>query len=98
MKLLLMLAAALVAVPAIAQDAVSVRSAVFLETAGGEAAGSIRSVTPASSLQRGDKVVLLMHWRAHEPTGFTITSEVPRHLSFRESARQIEEVSVDGGK
>ena len=84
--------------PAIANDSISVRSAVFIETTGSAAPGKIRAITPASTLRSGDKVVLLVDWHAGKRSGFTITSEVPRHLSFRESARPMQEVSVDGGR
>lgn len=98
MRTPLMLAVLFLAVPVMASESVSVRSAVFIETADSASQGKSRSITPASSLQRGDKIVLLVDWRAGRSSAFTITSEVPRHLSFRESARPTQEVSVDGGK
>ena len=98
MRIPLMLAALLLAVPVTASESVSVRSAVFIETADSASPAKTRAITPASTLQSGDKVVLLVDWRAGHRSSFTITSEVPRNLSFRESARPMQEVSVDGGK
>jgi hypothetical protein len=93
-----MLAAAISATPATAGDSVSTDSAVFIETAAASGGRDARTLSQADHLRRGDRVVLLVNWQSNDRKGFTITSEVPAHLAFRESASQIQNVSVDGGR
>lgn len=99
MRILLMLAAAMMTAPATAKDSVAIDSAVFIETATAAAdSGHSRAIAPAATLRRGDRVVLLVNWQSNGRRSFTITSKVPMHLSFRASARRVQEVSVDGGR
>lgn len=82
-----------------AQSAVEISRAVYVERASGSAAsGVMRAVEPASSLRRGDKVVLVVEWQAPRGRdGFTVSSRVPRNLAFQRSSRDDVQVSVDGG-
>jgi hypothetical protein len=79
-----------------AQPAVSTDSAVFVERTRGD---NIRSLEPAERLSRGDRVVTLVSWyRMGGDGGFTITNPLPRAIAYRASARDDQEVSVDGGR
>lgn len=98
MRMLLVLTAAIAATPALARDSVLTDSAVFIETAAASGGRDARTLSQADNLRRGDRVVLLVNWHSNDRKGFTITSEVPAHLAFRESASQIQDVSVDGGR
>ncbi|HTM96454.1 MAG TPA: hypothetical protein VL100_11655 [Croceibacterium sp.] len=58
-----------------------------------------RLVEPASELRSGDKVVLLVRWRAAgDRDGFTVTTPVPSALAFQRDSSDTVEVSVDGGR
>ena len=86
------------ALPSIAQasPAVALDSAVYVEHAH---PGNLRSLEPASSLSRGDRVVTVVTWyRMGGNGGFTVTNPMPRSIAYQASARQDEEVSVDGGR
>lgn len=72
-----------------------VEGAVYLErVADGE-----RLIEPATQLQSGDRVVLLVRWRAGDDRdGFTVTTPVPKALAFRRGSSEAVEVSLDGGR
>ncbi len=96
-------AAALVAlfVPlaAHAESAVALSSAVFVEHATPSRGAIARSVEPASTLSRGQRVVLVVDWRApRRGESFTVTTPIPAALAFQRSSSEAEEVSVDGGR
>ena len=77
--------------PAIATD-----SAVFVERAD---RGAARSLEPASRLNRGDRVVTIVNWYRMGGNGaFTITNPLPQAIAYQASARDDQEVSVDGGR
>ena len=79
-----------------AQPAVATDSAVFVERT---EAGNTRSLEPASRLSRGDRVVTIVNWyRMGGDGGFTITNPLPRAIAYQASARDDQEVSVDGGR
>ena len=88
---------ALAPVPAAhAAPAVSIDSTVFVEHAD---AGSARRLEPARDLSRGDRVVYIVSWnRQGGSGGFTVTNPLPRSIAYQGSARDDEEVSVDGGR
>jgi hypothetical protein len=78
-----------------AQPAVATDSAVFVERTEN---GNTRSLEPASRLSRGDRVVTIVNWyRMDGDGGFTITNPLPRAIAYQASARDDQEVSVDGG-
>lgn len=82
--------------PASASPAVATGSSIFVEHA---ESGNTRSLTRASSLRRGDRVVTIVSWqRLAGDGGFTITNPMPRAIAYQASARDDEEVSVDGGR
>ncbi|MEZ5695915.1 MAG: hypothetical protein R3E18_05615 [Sphingomonadaceae bacterium] len=82
-----------------ANDRVELSRAVFLETASSAPGGKLRSIEPAQNLRRGDKVILLVEWRAARGSdGFSVSSPVPGHLSYARSSDDSVEVSVDGGR
>ena len=88
-------AACLFASAAFAQSAVDITRSVYVERTDNGA----RALEPASSLRKGDKVVLVMEWRADETRkGFTVSSAVPRDLAFRRAGSDATEVSIDGGR
>lgn len=90
--------AALAILPQAAQAApnVALDSAVFVERA---ARGDSRRLEPAQRLSRGDRVVTVVSWyRLGGDGGFTVTNPLPRAIAYQESAREDEEVSVDGGR
>ncbi len=72
-----------------------VEGAIYLERSDlGE-----RLVEPASELRSGDKVVLLVRWRAAgDRDGFTVTTSVPPALAFQRDSSDTVEVSTDGGR
>ncbi|WP_260610218.1 hypothetical protein [Sphingomonas sp. IC081] len=77
--------------PAVATD-----SAVYVERSGSAAS---RRLEPASRLARGDRVVTIVTWvRAAGTGGFVITNPVPTTLAYQQSAEDMQEVSVDGGR
>ena len=72
-----------------------VEGAIYLERAD---AGE-RLIEPADQLKSGDKVVLLVRWRAAgDRDGFTVTTPVPQALAFQRDSSDTVEVSVDGGR
>lgn len=81
---------------AIAQPAVATDSAVFVERTQQD---NRRSLEPAARLSRGDRVVTVVSWyRMGGDGGFTITNPLPRAIAYQASARDDQEVSVDGGR
>lgn len=57
---------------AAAQAPVTIDRAVYVE----RAINGSRSIEPATTLQRGDKVVLILTWQTHSATrGFTVSSK-----------------------
>jgi len=79
-----------------AQPAIATDSAVFVERV---EKGSLRSLEPASRLSRGDRVVTIVNWyRMGGSGGFTITNPLPRAIAYQASARDDQEVSIDGGR
>ena len=58
-----------------------------------------RALEPATTLRRGDKVVLVVAWRAESKDHrFTLQSAVPRALAFQRAGHDAVEVSIDGGR
>ncbi len=91
------LAALTVSIPATANDRVELVSSVFVESRPSES--GYRSIVPASTLSRGDKVVLLVKWTSpHDRTSFKVSASVPASLAFQRSGMDALEVSIDGGK
>lgn len=87
--------ACLIAGAAAAQSAVDISRSVYVE----RASGNTRALEPASMLKAGDKVVLVMEWRANDARkGFTVQSAVPRTLAFQRAGSDSVEVSIDGGR
>lgn len=81
---------------AAAQPAVATDSAVFVERQRNDAR---RSLEPATRLAPGDRVVTIVNWyRMGGDGGFTITNPLPRTIAYQGSARDDQEVSVDGGR
>ena len=90
------LALALVAQPALAQPAVALDSAVYVEHV---QPGDARVLEPASQLSRGDRVVTVVSWRLTAGMGgFDVTNPMPRGVYYQASASGNEQVSVDGGR
>lgn len=88
-------AACLFASAAFAESDVGITRSVYIERSDNGA----RALEPASQLRKGDKVVLVMQWRAPESrSGFTVSSAVPRDLAFRRAGSDAAEVSIDGGR
>lgn len=72
-----------------------VEGAVYRE----RAAGGKRLIEPAGQLRSGDKVVLMVRWRAAgDRDGFTVTTPVPAALAYQRDSSDAVEVSVDGGR
>ena len=58
-----------------------------------------RTLLPASTLKRGDRVVYIVNWtRLGGQGSFTVTNPLPRQIAFQKSADGREEVSIDGGR
>ena len=85
--------------PVLAQAPVALDSAVFVERL---TANNVRSLEPASRLNRGDRVVTVLSWqrlgRPSGSNGFTLVNPLPRAIAYQASAHDSEEVSVDGGR
>lgn len=78
-----------------AGSALSITRSVFVETAQRDGV----ALEPASTLTRGDRVVLVMQWQGGRPTRpFTLASRIPETLSYQRSGDDAVEVSVDGGR
>jgi hypothetical protein len=95
----LALLAALAGTPAIAKQSVSLDSTVFVER---QQSGNVRSLEPAYRLSPGDRVVTVVTWQRVGPIAdgkgtFTVTNPLPRAIAYQHSARDDEEVSIDGG-
>lgn len=87
--------ACLVASAAFAQSAIGITRSVYIE----RAADGARALEPADTLRKGDKVVLVMEWRASDARrAFTVSSAVPRDLAFQRAGSDAIEVSIDGGR
>ena len=87
---------AVTATTAHAAPRVILDSAVFIET---QQPGNVRRLEPAARLNRGDRVVTILAWRRLAGDGaFTLTNPLPRAIAYQGSARDDEEVSVDGGR
>ncbi|MGN6358447.1 MAG: hypothetical protein ACTHLU_13350 [Novosphingobium sp.] len=84
------------AAPALAGPvSVALDSAIFVERAN----GLTRSLSQADRLSRGDRIVTVLTWQKQSGIGgFTLTNPVPRKVAYQGSAREDEEVSVDGGR
>jgi hypothetical protein len=93
---LLALLGAVAAAPALANPGVALDSAVFVERT---EPGNVRNLEPASRLSRGDRVVTIVSWRRDAGNGgFTLINPLPRAVAYQASARDDEQVSVDGGR
>lgn len=81
--------------PAMAGDSVDIDRSVFVE----RSVEGVRALEPATRLRSGDKVVLMVEWRA-EPGAkpVTVQSAVPSTLSFQRAGSDAVEVSTDGGR
>ncbi len=87
--------------PALAQDRVKLESMVFVERSVPAMNGRMeRRIEPADSLSRGDRVVLMVEWRAtdRERQGFAVTSPIPSSLSLQRVSHEGIDVSADGGR
>jgi len=84
----------LAASAASAGEAVDIGRAVYVE----RSEQGARALEPATTLRKGDKVVLVLEWRAAGAArGFTVQSAVPRPLAFQRAGSDAVEVSTDNG-
>lgn len=82
-----------------AQSAIDIQKSVYLERAERQGDRVVRALEPATTLRKGDSVVLMLTWSASGQSGsFTVASPVPRDLAFKRSGGRDAEVSIDGGK
>lgn len=98
-KLVLTAALAILATGAVAaQSAIDIQKSVYLERAEQQDGRVVRALEPATTLRKGDSVVLMLRWSAPGRNGsFTVASPVPRDLAFKRSGGRDAEVSIDGG-
>jgi hypothetical protein len=81
--------------PVAAAPVVKTQSEVFRE----RALPGQRRLEPAERFSRGDRVVTIVRWyRLAGDGGFTIINPLPNGISYEDSARRLQEVSVDGGR
>jgi hypothetical protein len=82
------------------RPAVSVDSAVYVEHASNDSGrGLTRSLALADRLSRGDRIVTILTWQKQSGSGgFTVVNPLPPKVSYQGSAREDEQVSVDGGR
>lgn len=89
------LAASMVAGTAHAETAIDIDRAVYVE----RAEAGVRALEPASTLRKGDKVVLVVAWTAPRPgRRFTVQSAIPATLAFQRAGSDAAQVSIDGGR
>ena len=87
--------ACLLAASAKADSGVDIDRSVYVERVDERG----HALEPATTLRKGDKVVLMVEWRAAPGgQGFTVESAVPRPLAFQRSGSEAVEVSADGGR
>ena len=87
--------ACLAASGGLAQTPVDIDRAIYVE----RTREGVRELEPATSLKAGDKVVLVVEWRAAAADRrFTVQSAVPRDLAFQRAGSEAVEVSTDGGR
>jgi hypothetical protein len=87
--------ACLAASGAAAESAVDIDRSVYIERRD----DGVRELEPATTLKKGDKVVLVLQWRAAaRGCGFTVESAVPRPLAFQRAGSDAVEVSTDNGR
>lgn len=85
----------LAATAAFAEGVVDIDRSVYVE----RTIEGARALEPATTLRSGDKVVLVVAWRADSPDRrFTVQSAVPRTLAFQRAGHDEIEVSIDGGR
>ncbi len=86
----------LAASAALAGEAVDIGRAVYVE----RSEQGARALEPATTLRKGDKVVLVLEWRAGQAArrGFTVQSAVPRPLVYQRAGSDAVEVSTDNGR
>ncbi|MXO73947.1 hypothetical protein GRI40_01750 [Altererythrobacter aerius] len=78
-----------------ASAAVDIDRAVFIE----RQVEGVRALEPATTLRKGDKVVLMVAWTAAPSAkGYVVESAVPRPLAFQRAGSDAAEVSIDGGR
>lgn len=96
MTLAAMLPAAALATPMREAPTVALDSAVYVEKI---QRNNVRRLEPADRMTRGDRVVTVVTWhRMGGDGGFTVTNPLPRAIAYQASARDDEQVSVDGGR
>lgn len=96
MTLAAMLPTASFATPMREAPTVALDSAVYVEKL---TRGNVRRLEPAERMIRGDRVVTVVTWyRMGGDGGFTVTNPLPRAIAYQASARDDEQVSVDGGR
>src|SRR5690349_9369878 len=87
--------ACVVASEAAAGSAVDIDRSVYVERRD----DGVRALEPATTLKKGDKVVLVLEWRAApRGRGFTVESAVPGPLAFQRAGSDAVEVSIDNGR
>lgn len=82
------------------KPSVALDSAVYVEHASSNnRSGLTRSLALADRLSRGDRIITVLTWQKQGGTGgFTVVNPLPRKVAYQGSAREDEEVSVDGGR
>ncbi len=88
---------AAIAVPTHASSQIAVSKAVFIERTA--SADGWRTLAPADTLKRGDRVVLMIEWSgAQARKNHVVTSAIPATLAFQRSSANGLQVSADGGR
>lgn len=91
--------AALTATAVAAQSNIAIERSVYIEQSEEQNGRTVRALQPATTLQKGDRVVLMLHWRSPgRGKDFVVSSRLPRDLAFRRSGGQDAKVSIDGGR
>lgn len=82
-----------------AQSAIEIERSVYIERTDRQDGRVVRELEPASTLRKGDSVVLMLEWTAPgRQNSFVVSSRVPRDLAFQRSGGHAPQVSVDGGR
>ena len=83
--------------PLAAQNSIELSRAVFVERLSEDNLSKV--IEPASQLQRGETVLLVVEWQ-NPPSGgsFEVSSQIPAELQYRGSSDDRQVVSIDGGR
>ena len=83
---------------ATAQNTAPVAQQLYVERSAQQNGKTVREIEPAVMLSKGDRVVVMLEWRApRDGEAFTLETAIPRELAFLDANNPQLLVSADGG-